>query len=122
MAPNVLIHETEELNIKDADFTELRFVISFRGQEFTLVGLPGRLNVFVDSEDQPAGYVKRGSAHSGAIWSYGRCVADYVVEQDGRYLVTEIKETFRHPETEVESDPVLFLLTSLSLRSDVHQL
>ena len=115
MAPNILAPDAEEIVIRTADFTELRFVVSFRGQEFTLVGLPDQVNVCPNGndDDESKSYVRRGSSRSGAIWKHGECIADYFVEQDGKYVVTEVKESFRLPETRFEADPVIFLLTSL---------
>ena len=119
MAPNLIGSWREEFSIREADFTAWRFVVNFHGEEFTLEGKNDRLNVYRASDEEPTGFVRRGSPQSGAIWNSGECIADYEAEQDGTYHVTEIKEDFRHPETQVLADPVLFLLSALTTADDL---
>ncbi len=110
MAPNVLSSETEDVIIEEADLTECTLVISFRGRSFKIAWVRDCIVVHECPENRLVGFVRRGSDTSGAIWLDGECVADYSVAQPGQYNVTAIKDTFRLPESAVESDPVLYLL------------
>ena len=112
MAPNILEPETEELVVREVDFTRLRFVISFREQLFTIVGSPERIEVYFGTEQEPAEFVQSGGIHSGAIWFRGDCVADYLVDQNRAYVVTQIEKAFRDTSSQMQSDPVLFLLST----------
>lgn len=113
MAPNILSPTTEEVAIKEADLLAFTLVISYRGEEFKLACVPGRINVHMCNDDALLGYVRCTSPYAGAIWQSEQCVAEYVVEQDRKYFVTEIKNFFREPSTRVEADPVLYLVSLL---------
>ncbi len=110
MAPNVLSSETEDLVIEEADLTAFTLVVGFRGHLFKVACVSDRIVVHEHPEDKLVGYVRRGSDTSGAIWLEDRCVADYLVSHLGKYCITEIKDTFRVPQSTVEADPVLYLL------------
>ncbi len=113
MATSILSVGHQEVSVSALDLTALTFVVGYREQQFKLETLPNRINVHRHPQNQLVGYIKRGSPTSGAIWKSGACVADYVVEDDGEYHVTEIKRLFRVPENTVSIDPVLYLLDSL---------
>ena len=110
MAPNVLSSGTEDVVLKEADLTEFTLIVGFRGQTFKIACVRDCIVVHEHPEDRFVGFVRRGSDTSGAIWLKDKCVADYLVSQPGKYCITEIKDTFRVPESEVQTDPVLYLL------------
>lgn len=110
MAPNILSPVTEEVVLKEADLTEFTLTVGFRGHTFRIACVSDRIIVHEHPEGRLVGFVRRGSANSGAIWLEGNCVADYLVAEPGKYYITQIKDTFRVPESEVEADPVLYLL------------
>lgn len=112
MAPNILSGVNEEVFLQEADLTEFALVIRFRGQNFRIACSQDRIIVSEHPEDRIVGFVRRGSEVSGAIWLDDKCVADYMVSQPGKYCITEIKDTFRVPENEIETDPVLYLLNA----------
>ena len=119
MVPNVLDTWLEEFLIKEADFTELRFTVSFRGQEFKLQAASNRVDVCTTSGEHSLGFIRRGGPHSGAIWAAGDCVADYFVEPDGTSVITQIRDAFRCPDDQVKGDPVLYLLSLLLVRDQI---
>lgn len=110
MAPNILSAESEEVVLQEANLTEFSLVIRFRGQNFRIECIRDRIVVSEHPKDRIVGFVRRGSSISGAIWLDDKCVADYMVSQPGKYFITEIKDAFRVPDNEIETDPVLYLL------------
>lgn len=110
MAPNIFSKETEDLIIEEVDLTEFTLVVGFRGHSFKVACVRDCIVVHEHPADRLVGFVRRGSDTSGAIWLEDKCVADYLVSQPGKYCITEIRDTFRVPEVEVETDPVLYLL------------
>ena len=110
MAPDILSSAGEEVVLKEADLIEFKLLVGFRGQTFRIACISDRIVVSEHPEDRVVGFVRRGSDFSGAIWLEDKCVADYLVSQPGKYCITEIKDSFRLPETEIEADPVLYLL------------
>ncbi len=113
MAPNILSSSFEDVSLKEADLIEFTLLISFKGQEFKVRCVEDRVMVTVHPQDKVVGYVRRGSTRGGAIWLLDECVADYIVSDDGKYMVTEIRDSFRVPEKQTEADPVVYLLNSV---------
>ena len=113
MAPDILGSPREDVYVKEADFTSLQFTISFRGTDFVIRGGSDRVSIYRGSEDSPLGYIWHGSPRTGAIWTSDVCIADFKMNEDGRYTVTLIEELFRRPETTIEVDPIYFLLSTI---------
>ena len=104
----------QEMVVKSADFTAGRFLLEFREQAFLVVGSGDRLNVFAGTDQWPVGSIRPGSPTSGAIWKSGECIGEYIMDQAGGYVVTEIKTGFKTSRPGVRVDPLVHLLKSVA--------
>ena len=101
------------VDVQQADFVRCHFVVRYKEEEFRLEHSPTAISVYFGPQAEPAGLIKCGSTSSGAIWSFGKCIGDFLQEPDGTYYVTRIRSHFLEPEGIVQTDPVMFLLNNL---------
>ena len=104
---------TEELASTAGKELGIRYKVNFQGHDIDLVLLGNRVNIYVAAEDTPVGYMRFGGPGSGAMWKGRDCIAEYSLDDEGKYSVIQIVKGFKSPKSRKRIEPLLFLLTSV---------
>ena len=78
--------------------------------EFELFLQHDRICLFRSQDESPIGIIRFGGPCSGAIWLAGRLVGEYDKTLEGQYILIQVEDGFRIPESKQEKDPLTHLM------------
>ena len=80
------------------------------GSEMDLVVYGDRILAYLGEGEMSVAVLRFGGPYSGTIWVGGELVGEYDKDQEGEFLVTEIKEGFKKPQSRRRLDPVAHVI------------
>ena len=90
-----------------------RHRIQLEGMVVDLFLQTDRILAYRDNEATPAAILRFGGPHSGAIWMNGEVIGEYHKNLDGRFMLVEIEEGFKLPDSMREQDPLAHVVNCL---------
>ena len=75
-----------------------------------LVVYGDRILAYLGEREMPVAVLRFGGPYSGTIWVDGELVGEYDKDQEGKFLVTEIEEGFKRPQSRRQLDPVAHII------------
>ena len=78
-----------------------------------LVAISGRVNIFLESSEEPVAVLRFGGPHSGALWMGGVLIGEFNQDPTGSFVVVEIEDGFKRPGRIRGKDPIAYLLDRL---------
>ena len=90
----------------------VRHRIEAEGAAFELVIQGDRILVYRGNEGRPFATLRFGGPHSGAIWIGEQLVGEYDKDREGKFVVVDIEEGFKLPDSRRREDPVDLLVTA----------
>ena len=75
-----------------------------------LVAIAGRVNIFLESSEEPVAVLRFGGPYSGALWIGGDLIGEFNRDLTGSFVVVEIKDGFKRPGRIEDQDPIRYLL------------
>ncbi len=108
---------TTEVLSKAADGDVVRrYAVSVGGNRAAdLVVFRQRINVYLESSEEPVAVLRFGSSHSGALWLQGDLIGEFQKESAGSFVVFEIEDGFKRPVPKEGVDPIGYLLERLRI-------
>ena len=104
---------TDELLWEASQAASIRHRVEFEGLALELLLQMDRILVYREGEQRPIATLRFGGPFSGAIWINEQLVAEYHKDRDGQFVVTDIAEGLKLPESRRRKDPVQHLLGQL---------
>ncbi len=102
---------TESLSRAAAEDVVRRYPVDIGGNRTAdLVVLRKRINVYLESSEEPVAVLRFGGPNSGALWLKGDLIAEFQKEPAGSFEVIEIKDGFKRPGPREGVDPIAYLL------------
>ena len=83
------------------------------GRIADLVVLPQRVNIYLESGEEPVAVLRFGSLYSGAMWLQGNLMGEFSMKPTGSFVVVEIEDGFKRPTPVEDVDPLQYLLDRL---------
>ena len=69
-----------------------------------------RVCLFTSQSERPIGIIRFGGPSSGTIWLEKELVGEYDKTLEGQYILVQVVDGFKVPESKEEKDPLLHLL------------
>ncbi len=105
---------TEALSKAADEDVVRRYAVSIGGDRAAdLVVLRQRINVYLESSEEPVAVLRFGSPYSGALWLKGDLIGEFQKEPTGSFVVVEIEDGFKRPAPKEGVDPIGYLLQRL---------
>lgn len=107
---------TEALSRSADEGVVRRYAVSIGGNlAADLVILRQRINVYLESSEEPVAVLRFGSPNSGALWLQGDLIGEFQKDPTGSFVVFEIEDGFKRPSPKEGVDPFEYLLERLRL-------
>ena len=106
---------TEALSKAAGEDAPKRFEVEIgKGRNADLVVFGNRINVFLESSENPVATLRFGGPHSGALWLGDNLIGEFIKEHTtGTFMVVEIENGFKKPIPIEGKDPIRYLLERL---------
>jgi hypothetical protein len=100
-------------DVKLFDPLQNTVVIEYGGNKYTIYITGSKYDLFTGANKEKVGVIRVGSPNSGAIWFKDDCIGEYVVNDNGKYTITPIKEGFKSSDTIISTSPFKYLLEKI---------
>lgn len=97
---------TDQLLAEASTASGTRHKIDAEGTVVHLFLQTDRILAYRGDEATPMAVLRFGGPHSGAIWMSGELVGEYHKNLNGKFILVEIEEGFKLPDSMREEDPV----------------
>ena len=104
---------TGELVTQAPDLVGSSFKGKYRDQDFRLVHLGDRIEIYFPTESTPAGHIQLISPRAGNIWSRQVCIGEYSIDENSTYIVEAYSSGSKTSRSWVTIDPLRYLLRYL---------
>ena len=105
----------EELFKEAAETSGARRKLEFKGITLELHLQDDRILVYREEDNRPIAVLRFGGPYSGTIWLNDQLIAEYGKDHEGNFMITDIKEGFKLPNSRRRDDPLRHLLAQLQL-------